>query len=182
MTDKTRVRIESNGRVGSDTHVLIDGHDVTNSVSAVTWHLGVDEEPATAVITFLDVQIDAEADAVDAPVAEQEFRAVDLTVLDVKPGDTILLRHELMVDQETCERLVATCQRAFPGHTIVVLDGGLELSVLRPESEPPASSRFATKDDREAFLTMFGDKLDAWFTPEFAAYVRGGPQPSQAAP
>lgn len=37
-----------------------------------------------------------------------------------------------------------------------------------------ASHYFATDSDREAFLALFGNRLDVWFTPEFAAYVRTG--------
>jgi hypothetical protein len=50
---------------------------------------------------------------------------------------------------------------------------------MLPAAEPvvPASARFATDGDRKSFLAMFGDSLDDWFTPEFAAFVRTGPQP-----
>jgi diadenosine tetraphosphate (Ap4A) HIT family hydrolase len=50
---------------------------------------------------------------------------------------------------------------------------------MLPAAEPvvPASARFATDGDRKSFLAMFGGRLDDWFTPEFAAFVRTGPQP-----
>lgn len=173
-----RVHIQSNGK-HAGTRVLIDGKDMGAEITAVTWTAQANSKPPTAVVTFHNVEIDAEADSTDPPPAETEVRAVDLAILDLKPGDTILIRSEQHLDDEAYDQIEKLCRRHLPGHKVVVLDGGLELSVLRQEdaADPMPSQRFATERDRESFLALFGDKLDTWFTPEFAAFVRKGPQP-----
>jgi hypothetical protein len=68
-----RVRIESNGASGG-TRVLIDGHDFTNLITSVSWHVGVGEGPAMATVTFLHVDIAAEAEFAYTPEDWEQLR------------------------------------------------------------------------------------------------------------
>ncbi len=79
---KPRVRIESNGTTHGGTRVLIDGNDYTNLVTAVTWHLGVGEGPATATVTFLHVDIAAEAEFTYAPEDWERLRSFAPNLVD----------------------------------------------------------------------------------------------------
>jgi hypothetical protein len=176
-----RVRIES-ATTTPGTRVYINDEDVTNDVVAVTWAVNAnDRRPPTATVTFIQADINGEAELADetpAPEAGLELRAVDLAVLDVRPGDTIVFRTAGNLDDAERDSLMTSAKTKFPDHKVMVLEGGLELALLRQESEDAtASHRFATDGDHESFLATFGSRLDDWFTPEFAAYVRRGPQP-----
>ena len=104
-------------------------------VTAVSWSMQAGRMP-TATISFIDVEIMADAEDIETwtegsgPLA-QELRAVDMAVLDLKPGDTIVLRSEKMLDQQQYDTIKTLVAAEFPGHRVVVLDGGLELSLLR---------------------------------------------------
>ena len=78
-----------------------------------------------------------------------EYPALDLTVLTLQPGDIILLRSPHRVSQFMCETLTARCKKEFPGHKVLVLEDGLELSILRPadtqaETAPPCPTCHGT--------------------------------------
>lgn len=136
MNAKPRVRIESDG--ARTARVLVDDVDVSCTVTAVSWTMSVGG-PAYATVDFRDVQIEAEGELPDSEPsrpADAELRAHDLTILDVKPGDTILLRHEKHIDDTDRAAITGSVTRQFPGHEVLILDGGLELSVLRPVAEP----------------------------------------------
>lgn len=76
MSEKRRIRIESNGRAdrGGDTRVFIDGKDVSETVSHVTWSVGAarDHLMSKATITFIGVElaVDYVAEERKAPAAQ----------------------------------------------------------------------------------------------------------------
>lgn len=129
------VRVESATTVPG-TRIYIDGKDVTNDVVTVNWTVDAnDRRPPTATVTFIQADLSGEAElAEQAPADSTEFRALDLTVLDIKPGDKILIRSHERIDDEDCDFIKANVVRQFPGHEVLILDGGLELSVLRDAS------------------------------------------------
>jgi hypothetical protein len=133
-----RVRIESNGE-RRGTRILVDGNDVSNDVVTVTWSVDAnDRRPPTATVTFIQADIDVEtelASQTPAVVDGLEFRALDLTVLDIKPGDKILIRSALHITDAEIAAIEKTLKGSLPGHQVIVIDGGLELSVLRPEGK-----------------------------------------------
>lgn len=74
--------------------------------------------------------------------------------------------------------------RALPDHDGDHWNGGREWASDRePAAMTSATARnashyFATDRAREGFLTLFGDKLDSWFTPEFVHYLQHGTYPA----
>jgi len=80
--------------------------------------------------------------------------------------------------------------RMLPGHGDDHANGGRCWANDRPPAVTPnrreaaapitrpASHYFADERSRKAFLALFGDELDAWFTPDFAQYVRTGSYPA----
>lgn len=71
--------------------------------------------------------------------------------------------------EEEAERRAKVREIVRAGLSEVVSKSGRD---IWDTSKP--SHRFAARRDRESFRWMFGDKLDEWFSPEFAAYVRNG--------
>jgi hypothetical protein len=124
-----RVRIEhDHGKFGA--RILIDDVDVSTSVTAVTWALKAGGM-AEATVTFLDVEIAADAKIVTEAAPAAEVHAVDLTVLDVKHGDKILLRRETHLTDFEFDDLTGMLRGIFPNNQVLILEGGYELSVLR---------------------------------------------------
>lgn len=64
MTEKKRIRIESNGRCyrEGDTRVFIDGEDVSHQISDVVWSIGAHHglNLSKATITFTGVELAVE--------------------------------------------------------------------------------------------------------------------------
>jgi hypothetical protein len=58
MSKQHQIRIESNGKCDreGDTRVFIDGQDVTNSVTHVSWSLGIDSV-SRATVTFKEAEV-----------------------------------------------------------------------------------------------------------------------------
>lgn len=128
------------------TTVHIDGNDMSSEITAVTWTHTAGSLP-TATITFHNIEIDAtaEGDAIhtrttdaagNAPV---EFHAVDLATLSLQPDDVIVLRHEKRLSPEDTEHIIERMKRDLTGHKVLILEGGLDLSILRP-ADPETTS------------------------------------------
>jgi hypothetical protein len=58
--------------------------------------------------------------------------AAKIAKLELKPGDTIVLSHALKLSFEIMGRLKSQLESIFPGHRVLVLDKGLDLSVVTP--------------------------------------------------
>lgn len=124
-------------------HVYIDDVDISGQVTAVSWSVNAHDQLPRATVTFMDVDIDAEADnpqETTAPARDVEFRAYDLAVLDIRPGDKILLRSPLNITHEEFEILKARFRSRFPDNEVLLLEGGLDISVLRPAA--PLAAQF----------------------------------------
>jgi hypothetical protein len=59
---------------------------------------------------------------------ESPFRVRSVSI---RPGDTIVLRTELVLDKDTTQSLRDRATEQFPGYKVAILTGGLELAVLR---------------------------------------------------
>jgi hypothetical protein len=60
---------------------------------------------------------------------------VEAKILRVEPGDIIALRLSEEISVEQAQRSREYGEAAFPGHTVAVLSGGIDLVVVR-EAEP----------------------------------------------
>jgi hypothetical protein len=58
-----------------------------------------------------------------------------MTVLDIKPGDKILIRSGLRMTRDDRDWMKEVLGEYFPGHEVLILDGGLSLGVVRPDGE-----------------------------------------------
>lgn len=65
-------------------------------------------------------------------MSEIEIKLPNLSRVALEPGDTLLVRSPHMIDSATADAWKAKLGEYFPGHQVVVLGGGLELSVVRP--------------------------------------------------
>lgn len=70
-----------------------------------------------------------------------EIKVADLSVVDLKPGDVLMLRLPDQFDAESEEgrvvvnQMVDSIKSAVPGpHSVLILSGGVELAVIRPTS------------------------------------------------
>ena len=54
-----------------------------------------------------------------------------LTVVRVQPGDVFVFRCPERVTFDVAQRIQHTVKEAFPGHSVVIVDGGSELGVAR---------------------------------------------------
>lgn len=71
----------------------------------------------------------------DAENAEIVETLEHLAVVNVQPGDILVLRHPEELSAEQAVFLREHVEEIFPGHQCVVLSGGLELAVARPIAE-----------------------------------------------
>ncbi len=55
------------------------------------------------------------------------------TVVRVRPGDVLLFRCPGHLNQAQREGCIEVLDRVFPDHESLILDGGQDLAVLRPE-------------------------------------------------
>jgi hypothetical protein len=69
-----------------------------------------------------------------------EVPFADIAVLTLKPGDYLILRAEQKLSMEAVERLHNAFRRSLPELVgrVLVLDGGLEMAILRPEAPDAA--------------------------------------------
>lgn len=58
-----------------------------------------------------------------------------IDVLALQPGDVLVLRSEELIRPEFKLYLEKQLRRRFPEHQVIVIDGGVELMVLREEPE-----------------------------------------------
>jgi hypothetical protein len=107
VSEKKRIRIESNGRaeVEGDTRVFIDGVDVTRQVYRVTWNIGAhrDENHSRASITFNDVELAVEY------VAEELAPSEQVTAVPAEYFDELVA--DLDAPDEPNERVKAAARR-----------------------------------------------------------------------
>ena len=61
--------------------------------------------------------------------------AESIQLLSPKPGDTIVLRYKQLVGPHLRERLERQLSGLFPFQQVIVVDGGLNLEVQKPQSE-----------------------------------------------
>ena len=59
----------------------------------------------------------------------------ELQAVTLKPGDILLLRFEQTLAPFQRDHLKRYLDETFPGYTCLVLDGGAEVSILRPSGE-----------------------------------------------
>lgn len=57
-------------------------------------------------------------------------------VMPLLPTDRVVLRLKETLSDEAREQVKVLCETIFPGHGIVVLDGGADISVIREEQAP----------------------------------------------
>lgn len=67
-----------------------------------------------------------------ANVAHFEIGLPDLSQVHLQPGDVLVFRHEKQISDALEALIKEQCAKLFPDHPVIVLDGGLELAVLRP--------------------------------------------------
>ena len=78
----------------------------------------------------------------DVPVANSSgWRPVEATelpevrILRLQPGDTLLISSQLRLDQAEFDAISKTFAERFPGHPVALLDGGLNLDILRKDGD-----------------------------------------------
>jgi hypothetical protein len=54
-------------------------------------------------------------------------------VVRLQPGDVLVLVCEDQITKEQAALLTEYGEQAFPGHKVVVLSGGLDIKLIRPE-------------------------------------------------
>jgi len=54
-------------------------------------------------------------------------------VVNVRPGDVVLLRCTPILSNQQRATVMAMLNEVFPDHESIVLDGGQDIAVLRPE-------------------------------------------------
>lgn len=62
-----------------------------------------------------------------------QLAQVDLSVITVGPGDTLVITARDALSPEVRQRLAETLGRTFPGRKTVVLDAGLKLGIIREQ-------------------------------------------------
>lgn len=58
----------------------------------------------------------------------------EMQVVQLRPGDTIVISTEQSFGQDVADRLVGRLREQFPGHDILVLANGLKFGVVRDEA------------------------------------------------
>ena len=56
---------------------------------------------------------------------------VKLSILNLQPGDRVILRSRRRVSDSAYEHLKQSVEELFPGHRVVILEEGLEIFVAR---------------------------------------------------
>lgn len=60
-----------------------------------------------------------------------------LGILSVEPGDVVVIKSPRMLSQEQSARIIGEAKRVITDNEVVILDGGLDIEILRkaaPES------------------------------------------------
>jgi len=70
------------------------------------------------------------------PVAEPVVMEMTVQPLNLNPGDVVVVRTPSGLTCEQHKHLLATFGTLFPGHRIVTLDRGAELTTVRPTLAP----------------------------------------------
>jgi hypothetical protein len=73
------------------------------------------------------------------PIPPDELPAV--SVASLRPGDVLVVRLGGPVSQRALENIGEGLADAFPGHKCVILEAGVSLDVVRPESADPSHVR-----------------------------------------
>ena len=60
---------------------------------------------------------------------------VDLAVLNLKPGDTLVVLAKDKLSAQHAARIVKEAREVFPSNRCLVLDDGMTLAVIHEESE-----------------------------------------------
>ena len=57
-------------------------------------------------------------------------------IINIKPGDVIVVSSEKMLPRDTHERIAEWLQKFFGSEQkVIVVDGGMKLAVMRPDGE-----------------------------------------------
>jgi hypothetical protein len=88
----------------------------------------------------LDIRTDPEIAEVVALADRLErlieiFKDCTIRVLELKPGDVIVLESRKHMNTETYERLLNCCKMVWPDNNATVLEDGLRLADVTRESE-----------------------------------------------
>lgn len=82
----------------------------------------------------------AEKIALATAAAIEEHHTLDLlesaTVLRLQPGDTIVFRTPDHLTEQQYRDIHDRTTSQFPGHKVAVLEGGLEIGIIRPDEVP----------------------------------------------
>lgn len=76
---------------------------------------------------------------VRAPQSELRVNQVDVAKLNIRPGDVLMVKVDRPITQDTAERIRRGFQEAFEKSggnlpEILVIDGGIEVQVVRKEA------------------------------------------------
>lgn len=61
---------------------------------------------------------------------KKQLGKFEIAKLELRPGDTLVLRTELHLTREQVEQLRSSAERQFPGVKVAILTSGLSLAVL----------------------------------------------------
>jgi hypothetical protein len=85
-------------------------------------------EEHRAVLALRDAQSEDE----DAESPEMAIDVFEATVLRLEPGDALVISSKALLSAEGIEKLRTLVDQALPGTRCLVLQSGLDLSVVRP--------------------------------------------------
>lgn len=57
---------------------------------------------------------------------------IDIAKLELRPGDMIVLRYDMMLTFEQREAIIRAVEQYIPDHQVMVFDGGATVEILRP--------------------------------------------------
>lgn len=62
---------------------------------------------------------------------------LEVGVLALDPGDALVVYSTHSLRREFYERIKHELEKTFPGHTVIVMDRGLELEIITPQPSTP---------------------------------------------
>lgn len=65
----------------------------------------------------------------------QEFTVETVKSADLGPGDIVVIRSKSILSQNAFARIKSKAEEVFPGAKTVVLDGGLDIEILRQKTK-----------------------------------------------
>lgn len=77
---------------------------------------------------------------------------VKVRVLNLQPGDKIVLRHPKHLSELAVDRLKQQVEELFPGHKAIILEEGMDIKIARMQKEYVALST-----DEEPLEKLLGD-------------------------